>query len=918
MPMPRLLACALLMLGTASAGAASLPAVDDLRIAHETFTLPNGLTVVVHEDHAIPVVSVNVWYHVGSQNERRGRTGFAHLFEHFFFNGSEHHPHGFREAMDDLGATNRNGTTNTDRTNFFEDVPVSALERTLYLEADRMGWLSGNLSEAMLERERGVVKNEKRQGENRPYGQVWNRIVETIYPYSHPYSWSTIGSMEDLDAARMDDIRDWYDSWYGPHNAVLALAGDITVERARELAERYFGPIKPGKPVARLDTWVPVLDRDIRDVMQDRVPQARVHRVWHLPPWGDAQTHALELFAGVLAGSDSALLNRRLVFERQLATDVGAFVWTKELGSNLVVMATAKPGVDPAELERELDAVIGAALADGGVDAAALDRAKAREFADFARGLERLGSFSGRAAVLAESATYGGDADAYLQRLQNLRDATPASVTTAARQWLQRHHYTLTVNPYPTLAATSETIDRSELPALGTPPDVRFPELQRAELGNGLQLILLERHSAPLVNAALLVNAGNAADPADAPGIGRLALDLLDKGSRQQDAFAIADRRDLLGATFWSSNSLDLSTFSMQALRANLDESLQLYAEVIREPAFPPDMVEIQRKQQLAGIAQEQADPFGSAWRITPRLLYGEGHPYAAPASGRGYVDAVEAIAVDDLRAWHQRWFRPNNATLVVAGDVTMEQLRPLVERHFGDWPAADVPTREIATTTSPGRGRLHLVDRPGAAQSVIIAAHLTEPAGSDDDLAIETVIRNFGGIATSRLNRNLRLDKHWSYGSSGFITTARGPRSFMVVAPVQSDRTLDAMREVRQEILDVAGARPVVGEEFDSIQRNQLSALAGRFATLDSLINAASELVTTGRSPEYWYGYAGNMRELTPDDLARAAKRFIRPGELTWVVIGDLALIEPALRDAGFGEIVRLDANGGAPVAGE
>src|SRR5690606_18292928 len=479
----------------APATRAALPTLESITIPHQSFVLDNGLTVVVHEDHSVPQVAVNVWYHVGSRNEERGRTGFAHLFEHFFFNGSEHYPHGFREAMDDLGANNRNGTTNPDRTNFFEDVPVGALERTLYLEADRMGWLAGNLSEAMLERERGVVQNEKRQGENRPYGKVWSRVVQALYPWAHPYSWSTIGSMEDLDAATLEDVRRWYEAWYGPNNAVLVLAGDITVERAKQLVQRYFGAIVPGQPVPRLERWVPRLDANVRDRMQDRVPQARIYRFWHMPPWGDEALHAIELWASVLTGSDSSPLDRQLVFGSQRATRVGAFVDTGELASKLVVYADVKPGEDAAEVERELDDVVATLLAEG-PPAADLERARARFLAGFARRLENVGGFGGRADILAESATYGGDASAYLGRLRALRDLPAARIAEAAREWLGRPHYTLVVEPFPALAAAEEGIDRAQLPALGDAPDLDFPEMQRATLANGLEVILMERHTA--------------------------------------------------------------------------------------------------------------------------------------------------------------------------------------------------------------------------------------------------------------------------------------------------------------------------------------------------------------------------------------------------------------------------------------
>lgn len=892
---------------TAQAAAPTVPDVESLRIKHERIVLPNGLTVLVHEDHSVPLVAVNVWYHVGSRDERRGRTGFAHLFEHFFFNGSQNYPHGFREAMDDLGANNRNGTTNTDRTNFFEDVPVSGLERTLYLEADRMGFLAGNINQDMLERERGVVQNEKRQGENQPYGRVFDRMVQLIYPYSHPYSWPTIGSMEDLQAAKLDDIKQWYATYYGPNNAVLALAGDITVEQARTLATKYFGAIPPGPPLSRVQAWVPVLEQDLRDSVQDRVPQHRIYRAWHLPPMGERQTHAMELFASVLAGSESAPLNRQLVFERKLATDVSASVWDKQLTSTFIVSVDVKPGVDPAEAERELDAVLARLIAQGPA-APDLQRARSRYLADFARNSQRLGGFGGRSDVLAESATYFGDPEAYLRRLRDLSALSPKEVQATAREWLGRHHATLTVAPMPELSAGRDGFDRKQLPALGAPPQVDFPKLQRTTLSNGLKVMLLERHSAPLVSVALAVDAGVGADPADAPGTSRFALDLLLKGTTTRDAFRLADERDALGATLNVGNSLDQSLVYLTALRPNLGGSLDLLADVARNPAFPEDMVEIQRKQQLAAIEQQRASPTGAATRTLPPLLYGPGHAYGNAGGSLGQAATISALPRSALQAWHARWFVPGNATLIVAGDVTLDALKPELERAFGHWQGGAAPSKRLSAPSSPGRGKVVLIDRPDAPQSVILAAHLGPTGAGDDDLALETVMRNFGGMATSRLNRNLRLEKHWSYGTSGGVSGVRGPRAFTVIAPVQTDKTKESMVEVLKEIRGVAGARPLVGEEYDSIMRSQVARLPGRFETLDSLVAAATDVANTGRAPEYYYDYAQRLRALDADALARAGKT-VKPDELVWIVVGDLKKIEAGVRELNYGEVVKAQA---------
>jgi len=882
------------------------------RIQHQKFVLDNGLTLIVHEDHSVPIVGVNLWYHVGSRNEKRGKTGFAHLFEHFFFNGSENYPHGFREAMDDLGANNRNGTTNTDRTNFFEDVPVSALERTLYLEADRMGFLAGRISKEMLERERGVVQNEKRQGENQPYGRVFSEIAGKIYPYSHPYSWSPIGSMEDLNAASLDDVKEWYKTYYGPNNAVISLAGDITAERALELVTKYFAGIPPGPPLSRTEKWIPQLDRNIRDEMQDRVPQTRLYRVYHAPAWKDAELDYLNLFAEVLSGSKSARLDRRLVYEKKLATGVSAGVNARELGSIVIVTVTVKPGADPAAAEREMDEVINE-LIEKGPTAEELQRARSRTLADFLRGIERLGGFGGRSDVLAESMTYGGSPDAYLEGLERMANAAPVEVQAAGQKWLRANHYTLLVKPFPKIAAGKSSVDRSVLPPLAATPDIKFPEVQRAKLKNGLNVMLLERHSAPIVNLTLAVDAGFASDTAAKAGAASLALDLMDEGTNKRDAFQIVNELDALGARLSTFSQLDLSFIKLQATAENLRPSLDILADVVLNPSFPQDQFAIQKQRRLAQIGQEKAQPNALALRLLPALLYGAEHAYGRPLSGSGAEKSIEGVTRDDLIEWHAQWFKPGSSTLIVTGDATMDQILPALEASFAAWKSGTAPAKKIGSVGKTAGGKIYLIDKPDAPQSTIVAAHVSEPSGQPEELAIETVLRNFGGIATSRLNRNLRLDKHWSYGTSAFLNDARGQRPFIVVAPVQTDKTKESMIEVAKEIRGVAGERPLAGEEYASIMRNMTLRLAGRFETLNALEGAAIALINYNLPTDYWSRYGSNVRALTEPQLNTAARKFVRPGETIWLVVGDLKKVEQGIRELGFGEIIRLNADGEA-----
>jgi zinc protease len=877
-------------------------------ISHKKFVLPNGLTLLVHTDHSVPVVGVNMWYHVGSRNEKRGKTGFAHLFEHFFFNGSENYPHGFREAMDDLGANNRNGTTNTDRTNFFEDVPVSALERTLFLESDRMGFLGNYISKEMLERERGVVSNEKRQGENQPYGRVRMEISAKMYPYSHPYSWSTIGYMEDLQAASLEDIKEWYRTYYGPNNAVISLAGDITPERAYELVNKYFGAIPPGPPLPRTEKWIPQLDRNIRDEMEDHVPQVRIYRSWHVSSWKDDDTQRLNLLAGVLAGSKSARLDKRLVYEKGLATSVSAGVNDAELSGTFTMTATVKQGADPAEVEREMERVL-AELLEKGPTEAELKRVKTSELAGFARSVERLGGMGGRSDVLAESETYGGKPDAYLDRLELFATSSPQDVKAAANRWLRANHYTMTVRPSAKLAATRSTIDRKQLPALGDAPDVKFPALQRAQLKNGLKVVLLERHTAPIVNVSLAVDAGAASDSSAKAGAASLALDLLDKGTKSRDAFALSDALENLGARLYTATGQDQSLVRLQATSANLAPSLNLMAEAALAPSFPQDQFALAKTRRIAGIGQEKAQPNSLALRLIPSVLYGADHAYGKPASG--YEGSVQSITRDDLAAWHATWFKPGSATIVVAGDTTMDKLMPMLEASFGKWQQGQAPAKKMSTVPATQGKRLILVDKPDAPQSTIVATHVSQVQGQPEDLAMEPVMMNFGGMATSRLNRNLRLDKHWSYGTQARLADVRGQRPFYIIAPVQTDKTVEAMREVQKELRGVAGERPLAGAEYESIMRNMTARLPGRFSTLAALEAAGLETVNLGLADDYWNKYASNVRALSPEQLGAASGKFIKPDEAVWIVIGDLRKIEAGVRSLGWGTVSVVDADG-------
>jgi zinc protease len=881
-----------------------------LEIPFHRFVLPNGLTLIVHEDHKAPIVAVNVWYHVGSKNERPGRTGFAHLFEHLMFNGTENFDKDFFGPLEQAGATDMNGTTNEDRTNYFENVPTNALDLVLWMESDRMGHLTGAISQPKLDEQRGVVQNEKRQGENEPYGKVWDFLTPKLYPPNHPYSWMTIGSMEDLDSARLPDVKDWFATYYGAANAVVVVAGDIDVQTAKQKVEQYFGDIPGGPPVARQQAWIAKRTGSQRGVMQDRVPQARVYKVWNVPGWGTPEADYLSLLSDVLSSGKSSRLYKRLVYDDQTATDVSAYVDMREIGGLFVVEATARPGVDLARVEKAVDEEL-RRLLTGGATAAELSRVKTQYRAGFIRGVERIGGFGGKSDVLAQGEVFAGRPDFYKVRLNRVRQATITQLSSAARQWLTDGVYTLEVRPYPQFQTASAGADRSKLPAPGTPPEAKFPELERATLSNGLKVVLARRPSIPQVRFDLVLDAGFAADKSAIPGTASMTLAMMDEGTTRRNAIQISDELAQLGANLSTGSRLDVSSVSLEALKENLDPSLAVYADVVLHPSFPRQDFERLKKQRLAQIQQEKADPVGLALRVFPGLLYGEGHAYANPWTGSGTEESTSRLKREDLIRFHDTWFKPNHATMVVVGSTTMEEIRPRLERLFAGWKPGDVPAKSIATVEQQPRPVVYLMDRPGSLQSVIIAGNLAPPKANPNEVAIQTMNGVLGSDFSSRVNMNLREDKHWAYGAYTFFRDARGQRPFIAYAPVQTDKTKEAVVELDKELRGIVKDRPIEPAELSRAQASLTLTLPGSWETMGALSGAITDLLSYGLDDRYYDTFAQKVRSQTVQSLTRVAADVVHPDQLIWVVVGDRSKIEPGIRDLKLGEIRLIDSNG-------
>jgi zinc protease len=884
-------------------------------IPFEKFQLENGLTVIVHTDRKAPIVAVNVWYHVGSKNEKPGKTGFAHLFEHLMFQGSEHFNDEYMKPLERVGATNQNGTTSFDRTNYFQNVPTTALDLALWMESDRMGHLLGVVDQARLDEQRGVVQNEKRQGENRPHGRVPEAIFRSIFPAGHPYHTLPIGSMEDLNAATLDDVREWFRTYYGAANAVLVLAGDIDAATARDKVQRYFGHIPPGPALTRPGTWIAAETESRRDVMYDQVAQVRWQRFWNTPPDGTADSDYLGLVAEILGGGKTSRLYERLVYRERLADMASAGQSPLEIAGFFSVFADVKQGVDASRVETAVQEELQRFLAQGPTRAE-LERAKTTVRAGFIRGLERIGGFGGKADVLASCEVFEDDPACYQESLQRIEAATVEDLRATARRWLERGDYTLEVRPQEAFrAAPASAVDRTTgPPTIEEFPDVVFPDLQRARLTNGLEVIVAARPTVPVVRVSMLFHAGYVADLGRKSGTSSVTMAMLDEGAGNFDALGLADRAESLGADIVAGSSLDTSFAAVSALSDQLDPSLALLADVVRRPLFPEQELERVRKEWIAGIAREKTSPEALALRVLPPVLYGEGHPYGIPFSGSGTVESVAALTRDDLVRFQREVLRPDNATIIVTGDTTPSAILPMLEKQFGDWkPAPGIERARPAMIDAPisAASRVFLLDRPDAIQTTIMVGQLMPSSRADDRLELNTANALLGGLFSSRINMNLREQKHWSYGAQSYLPEALGQRPWILSAPVQTDRTLESIAEIRREVSEFIGAKPATAAELQHVVQRDVRGLSGQYETNAAVSSAIAEIVRFGRPDDWVRTLKSRLEAQTEAGVRGAASRAFRPDALTWVIVGDLAKIEAPLRKLGLGELHVLDADG-------
>jgi zinc protease len=882
---------------------------DQIDIPYTKYILDNGLTLIVHEDHKAPIVAVNIWYHVGSKNEKPGRTGFAHIFEHLMFNGSENFNTDYFKALESIGATDLNGTTNNDRTNYFQNVPVFALDQVLFLESDRMGHLAGAIDQAKLDEQRGVVLNEKHENENQPYGREEEILTQASYPKGHPYSWTTIGSMEDLTAASLEDVKEWFKTYYGPSNAVLSIAGDIKPEDVLAKVKKYFGDIPPGPSLVKPVLNISKRQEETRGYYEDRVPEAKITMEWNVPQWGTREAVMLDLATSILSSGKNSRLYKKLQYEDQTASDTYAYIDQREISGNVVVGATVKQGNSAEDVEATIDAILKGFL-DMGPTQSELDRIKSEYFSGFLKGIERIGGFGGKSDILATNQVYGGSPDYYKKVLKYVSEASVEEIQKVCQEYLGSGKYVLVCKPFPTLTASATGVDRKKLPDLGTPVPSTFPALQKATLRNGMNVILVKRKGVPSVVGNLVVNGGFATDVLSRPGMASLAMDLLDEGTKTLTSLEISEKLQLLGASLSTRAGLDVSTVSFSTLTQTFDPTLDIFADVLLNPAFSQKEFDRLKKEHLDNILQEKSDPFGIVRRVLPKILYGSGHPYSNPLRGSGYLNTVEAISLGEIRNFYTTWFKPNNSTLIIVGDVEMETLIPALESKLAAWKKGDVPEISMAQVKGSTGKKIYLIDRPESSQSIVLAGYLIGPYGQVFQPALTALNNILGEDFISRLNMNLREDKHWTYGAGSAVMDAKGQRSFLAYGSVQIDKTKESIQEFQKELTAITSDRPVTADEFSRVQKNMILQLPGMWETNRSVSGSMVEKVMFGLADDYFKTYDAKIRNLTCDELQKLTKVVILPDQVKYFVVGDKSKIIDSLKETGY-EIIEVDTDG-------
>ena len=895
----------------------SAPTSDELTVEYEKVTLDNGLDVILHEDKSDPIVAVAIMIHAGSSREKPGRTGFAHFFEHMLFQRSENVPEGgFFKNINDWGGT-FNGFTYTDGTGYYEVVPKDALEKVLWMESDRMGFFINSVTEASLEGEKPVVKNEKRQNyDNRPYGHTYAVINKALYPSDHPYNWLTIGELEDLQNATLEDVKEFYEQYYGPNNATLVIAGDFNRDQTMEWVEKYFGEI----PARGIDTPMepqPVtLDETVSLYHEDafaQLPQLTITyptvEQYHEDSW------ALQTLGQILSDGKRAPLYKVIVEEKELAPAANAYSRTMEIAGTFTISVRANQSVD-------LDTVHAAVFEalekfeNEGVNQKDLDRIKAGLETDFYNG---IASVLSKAFQLATYNEYAGSPDFVKTDIANIKAVTRDDVMRVYNKYIKDKHYVVTsfvpkgnpelalsnaekadvveeqITPNEQTAAidqepaddfvkTESTFDRSVEPPFGEAPLLDPPSIWTSSLTNGMEVYGIEANELPLVNFSIRIPGGHLADNPEKVGVAYMITDLMMEGTKNKTPEELEDAIGQLGANVNMYTGDEYITISANVLSRNYQQTLELVKEMLLEPRWDEKEFDRIKRSTINRIQQRDSDPNALASMIFNKKIYGDDHILASPSSGT--VASIESITMDDMKSYYQNYFSPSSAAFHFAGNVPDDEVKNSLSGLASEWPGRDIslPSYEVAANNDKAQVYFH--DIPGAKQSVIMIGRLTVPVSHEDYYPLQVANYRLGSGSGGRLFQVLREDKGYTYGAYSYIGSSNFPSPWIATAGVRSNVTLESV-ETFNEVIG-SYRETYTNEDLEKTQNALIKQNTRKFETLGNLVGILQNISTYDLPLDYIDKNQQTLQNMTTEDVKSLVDKYIDLNRMVYVIAGD------------------------------
>jgi zinc protease len=929
----RLFALLTLIVAGTSCTNTTQPPADKLKISYEKYVMPNGLQVILHTDHSDPMISYAIMYHVGSSREIPGKTGFAHLFEHLLFGGSENVPSGtFDKIIEGVGGTN-NGFTTRDITTYFEMFPKNALEKVLWLESDRMGFFINSITQHTLAVQQNVVSNEKRQGEdNSPYGFTEYVIDKNLYPSDHPYNWEVIGEMADLKSASLDDVKAYYGHFYGPNNATLVLAGDFNSDTVKMMISKYFGEIKSHGEVASRTALIPTLDKTKKLFHEDNfanVPEITL--VWPAPQSYQKDTYALDFLAKILADGKKAPLYKVLVKEKKLTSRTSAYNNSSELAGEFTITIRADEGKSLKEIEDAVNEGFSRFEKDG-ITEKDIERVKASSEKNFYEGIN---SILGKSFQLAFYNTFLNDPGYIEKDIENIKAVTLNDVKMAYEKYIKNKPHIVTSfvpkgktdmiadGSLPAgvkeenikeasqvaIAGTSDekivkspsTMDRTVEPPAGKAPEVKVPQVWKATLANGLQVYGIQNTELPLVEFSLVINGGVFQDKTDLPGVASMVASVLPQGTKNLTPEELEEQTELLGSSINMYAGREEMSISASALSRNFEKTTALLKEILLEPRWDTAEFSMAQTRTRNSIIQSEAQPRSVASLLFNKLLYGTDNIFGY--NTRGTKESIGKITMADLKNYYDRNFSPGISRILVAGNVTKEQVLTALKPFETEWKSKEVKWNTYQVPQNPDKSQIYFVDVPGSRQSVIYVGYLALSRNDPDYVKADFVNYRLGGAFTSILNQILREQKGFTYGASSYFQEMKSKAPFVAATSVRSDATFESVKIIKEEMEKYRNG--VNEKDLQFIKDCMILSNALRFETNGSLVGMLSTMSKYGLPDDYIKKEENVIKGMTIEEHKAITDTYIVPDKMYYVIVGDASTQIKPLEKIGFGKPV-------------